>query len=245
MNKQLLLESVRGVLARLEETIIFALIERAQFRRNDVIYVPGAFGDVLQGESLCGYMLHETERIHARMRRYTSPDENPFFPDLPAPILPPLYFSENPLVANTVNLNAELRRIYEHELVPHLCAEGDDKQYGSSSLCDVACLQSLSKRVHYGKFVAESKYRSDPERFSRLIRAGEADALMVAITDEEAEDSVLERVGLKAQAYARDVGNGNEGAAKLNPELVVDIYSRWIIPMNKEVQVRYLLERGK
>ena len=40
------LDSIRSTLIRQEETIIFALIERAQFRWNHKIYVKGAFGDL-------------------------------------------------------------------------------------------------------------------------------------------------------------------------------------------------------
>jgi len=29
--------------------------------------------------SLLQYVLHETEQLHAKLRRYTSPDEHPFF----------------------------------------------------------------------------------------------------------------------------------------------------------------------
>ena len=32
---------------------------------------------------------------------------------------------------------------------------GDDGNYGSSAVCDTECLQALSKRIHYGKFIAE------------------------------------------------------------------------------------------
>jgi chorismate mutase len=40
------LESIRSTLIRQEETIIFALIERAQFRCNDIVYQKGGFGDL-------------------------------------------------------------------------------------------------------------------------------------------------------------------------------------------------------
>lgn len=36
---------------------------------------------------------------------------------------------------------------------------GDDSNYGSAGVLDVLCLQALSKRIHYGKFVAEAKFR--------------------------------------------------------------------------------------
>ena len=40
------LDSIRSTLIRQEETIIFAIIERAQFRQNDVVYEQGGFGDL-------------------------------------------------------------------------------------------------------------------------------------------------------------------------------------------------------
>lgn len=36
---------------------------------------------------------------------------------------------------------------------------GDDGNYGSSAMYDVFCLQALSRRIHFGKFVAEAKFR--------------------------------------------------------------------------------------
>lgn len=240
MSEQLLLSNIRNVLARLEETIIFELIERAQFRLNPVIYKPGAFGPALERESLVGYHLREIEKVHARIRRYTSPDEHPFFPNLPEPILPPLAYAENPLRPNSVNINPRLRDIYESEIVTLICRPGDDRQYGSSSLCDVTCLQALSKRVHYGKFVAEAKYRQDPESFAELCRRGDGEGLWERITDPEVEQSVLDRVRWKAENYCRELSQS--GGSTADPAVLVEIYRRWIIPLNKDVQVAYLLE---
>lgn len=45
------------------------------------------------------------------------------------------------------------------EVVPLICEPGDDDQHGSSVVCDVNALQALSRRVHLGKFVAESKFQ--------------------------------------------------------------------------------------
>lgn len=241
MSEQLLLSNIRNVLARLEETIIFELIERAQFKRNDIIYQRGAFGLALGGESLIGFHLLGIEKVHARIRRYTSPDEQPFYENLPEPILPPLHYAENPLRPNSVNINARIRLIYEEEIIPHICGAGDDKQYGSSSMCDVTCLQALSKRIHYGKFVAESKYRSDPARFRLLCKAKDMESLKELITKSEVEKNVLSRVRLKAETYCQEL-TGEGGDPKIDPMIVVDIYRKWIIPLNKEVQLKYLLE---
>ncbi len=242
MSDQLKLDRVRSVLIRLEETILFSLIERAQYPVNAAIYEPGRFGAALEGESLVGYMLRECERSHAKVRRYTSPDEHPFYEALPAPILPALCFTDNPLHANTVNINAVIRRRYEDHMVPFLCAPGDDAQYGSSAVCDVNCLQNLSKRIHYGKFVAESKYRAAPERFRAMIEAGDDAALYQAVTDAAVEQAVLDRVARKADTYTRELA-GLSGTPAPEPDRIADIYRTWIIPLNKRVQTAYLLQR--
>ena len=233
------LDHARQVLVRLEETIVFALIERAQFHRNAAIYRGGAFPALADDESLMGHLLRETERIHAAMRRYTSPDEHPFFDGLPPPRLPPPAQGGSPLRPNVVNLNAELRPAYEREIVPSLCAAGDDGQYGSSAVCDVACLQALSRRVHYGKFVAEGKRRQEPERFAALARSGTDDELLAAITCADVEQAVLDRVRRKAGAYAAELRRSGETNAP-DAERIADVYARWIIPLNKRVQVAYL-----
>ena len=240
MSEQLELGRVRSVLIRQEETIIFSLIERAQYRVNPPVYEPGHFGAALEGQSLAGFLLLECERSHAKVRRYTSPDEHPFFDSLPEPVLPALHFAANPLRPNTINLNARIRREYEQDIVPRICHPGDDGQYGSAAVCDVNCLQALSKRIHYGKFVAESKYRDKPERFKRLAAAGDAEALHEAITDRAVEAAVIERVTRKAATYTSELRahGGNPGPA---PDVIAAIFRDWIIPLNKAVQVSYLL----
>lgn len=243
MNRQLLLQNVRGVLIRLEETILFALIERAQFRRNAWAYQPGALGEIIGGDSLVGYLLHKTEKLHAKMRRYTSPDEHPFYRDLPKPILPPLRFDENPLHPNSVNLNDTIRRTYEEQIVPLITLPGDDQQYGSTAVCDVACLQALSRRIHYGKFVAETKYQADPDGFRPLIRAQNHAKLLERITDDAVEKQVLDRVAAKVQRYCAGL-DPNDGSVRIEPETAVRIFREWVIPLSKEVQVLYLLQRS-
>jgi chorismate mutase len=242
MNKHLLLENVRQALMRTEETIIFDLIERARFRLNDKVYARGAFGPAVGDDSIVGYLLRETECLHARLRRYTSPDEHPFYAGLPVPILPTLRFDENPLRPNTVNLNADIRELYEREIVPLICLPGDDQQYGSSAVADVTCLQSLSHRVHYGKFVAESKYRASPAQYQALIDARDADGLLSRVTDRAVESAVLHRVGAKARVYGRPPA-GDDSPPPIDPAQVVCIFERWVIPLSKKVQVEYLLQR--
>jgi len=240
MSEQLELGRVRSILIRLEETIIFSLIERAQYGVNPPVYVPGHFGAALEGHSLAGFLLLECERSHAKVRRYTSPDEHPFFDALPEPVLPALPYAANPLRPNAINLNPRIRHAYEQDIIPRICLAGDDGQYGSAAVCDVTCLQALSKRIHYGKFVAESKYRDTPERFDRLAATGDAAALLAAITDTTVEAAVIERVTRKTATFTSELRahGGSPGPA---PEVIAGIFRDWIIPLNKDVQVRYLL----
>ncbi|MFO7821355.1 MAG: chorismate mutase [Lentisphaeria bacterium] len=243
MNKQLQISNIRNVLIRLEETILFALIERVQFRRNPVIYAPGAFADLDETESLVGYLLHETERIHARMRRYTSPDEYPFFDDLPEPVLPELRYDDNPLHAHPVNLNRNVWASYTEDAIPLICAPDDDHQYGSCAVADVTCLQAISKRIHYGMFVAEGKYRKNATQFDQLVKAKDAGSIAEAITDAPVEQQVLERVRRKAELYLQEL-NASTDEYHIEPEVIVKLYRTWIIPATKEVEVQYLLKRG-
>lgn len=242
-NKLLEISHIRSCLIRMEETIIFALIERAQFMLNDIIYKVGAFGSAIdRNDSLVGYLLHETEVNHAHMRRYTSPQEKPFFTDLPKPMLPPLHEDNSLIKPNSINVNNEIRRIYERETVPHLCKPGDDGQYGSSSVCDVTCLQAISTRVHFAQLVAESKYQENKEEYDLYIRAGNDDSIMNMITNKEVEAAVLDRVHKKATAYGQDPGLETE-TSKISARIVTDLYSQWIIPLTKKVEVLYLMQR--
>lgn len=64
------LGNIRATLIRQEDTILFNLIERAQFKRNLAVYQPGA--DILKGtgiaECYTKHLLSETEAIHAKVR---------------------------------------------------------------------------------------------------------------------------------------------------------------------------------
>ena len=243
MNEQLHLKNIRNVLVRLEETIIFALLERAQFRLNARVYVPGAFGAAVGARCLTEYLLHETEKVHARMRRYTSPDEHPFNGDLPAPVLAAVANPENPLATNQVNVNTSIYKHYTEVLLPRLCREGDDAQYGSTAVCDVACLQALSKRIHYGKFVAESKYRSSPELYDRLIANHDYAAVGREITDDAVEARLFERVGVKAGSYSSMLPD--QELARAFPETLIWLYREFVVPLTKKVEVDYLFQHGK
>jgi len=90
-----------------------------------------------------------------------------------------------------------VRAAYLDHVVPRACAAGDDAQHGSTAICDISCLQALSRRIHFGKFVAESKLAEDSEAFRALAAAGDIEGINRILTNEAVEDSVVRRAQLK------------------------------------------------
>lgn len=200
-------------------------------------------------------MLSETERLHSLVRRYDAPDEHPFFPQvLQRPVLAALKYPSI-LHENNVNVNPTIREKYIKEILPEACRDfgrtdrGETKEnYGSAATCDISCLQALSRRIHFGKFVAESKFRKETDRFVALIKAEDRAGIDAAITDAKVEQKVLERLRLKAKTYGTDpstINGSTENAAKINIDAVVKMYAQVVIPLTKVVEVEYLMQRLK
>jgi chorismate mutase len=201
------------------------------------------------------HILSETERLHSSVRRYDSPDEYPFFPQtLQRPMLQPLKYPKI-LHDNDVNVNNSIKEKYIKEILPSACRDfgrtdrGEAKEnYGSAAVCDVNVLHALSRRVHFGKFVAESKFQKETERFVALIKAEDRAGIDAAITDAKVEKKVLERLRLKAKTYGTDPSlnaDGHEGETKIDVDAVVRMYAQTVIPLTKVVEVEYLMQRLK
>jgi chorismate mutase len=243
MRIELELESIRSNLIRQEETIIFSFIERSQFGRNKIIYIHGGIPIPDSEYSFMMHLLHETEKIHARVRRYTAPDEHPFTRDIPNPYITPHAY-EWPIKKTDVNINAMILESYIARIIPMICEKDDDGNYGSSAVNDIIVLQALSKRIHYGKFIAESKFQKDSSGYETLIRAGDRDGIIRKLTDAAVEKKLLGRVKLKASTYGQEPDAINP-YYKIKPEVIQEIYSDIIIPLTKEVEYLYLMKRGE
>lgn len=249
-SESLKLEGIRHSLILQEDSIIFGLLERAQFCYNAETYNPHAFlMDGFDG-SLVEFMLKGTEKLHGQVGRYKSPDEHPFFPDdLPDPMLPPLQYPQvlHPS-ADSININNKVWQMYFRDLLPRLVGEGDDGNYGSTAVCDTICLQALSRRIHYGKYVAEAKFQASPNDYKAAIIAQDRDRLMDMLTYPAVEETIKKRVEMKAKIFGQEVivdieGDEADPAYKIEPSLIADLYGEWIMPLTKEVQVEYLLRR--
>ncbi|KAF3915208.1 hypothetical protein ABW20_dc0107695 [Dactylellina cionopaga] len=265
-SKALDLNYIRYQLIRLEDTIVFNLIERAQFPLNPTIYNPTALSIPEFSGSFMDWMLFQQESVYARVRRYQAPDEYPFFPEVVKvePILKPLAYPKL-LHPNNVNINENIKEVYVNSILPAICRSsasdnsegagdrGERKEnYGSSAVADVAVLQALSRRIHFGKFVAEAKFREDVEGFTKLIEERNGEEIGNRITKKAVEEEVLRRLEYKAKIYGRDptlkpgeggVGGEDVGVGKINVDAVVRMYRDFVIPLTKDVEVEYLLQR--
>ncbi|KAL9389148.1 hypothetical protein Peur_017753 [Populus x canadensis] len=249
-SQTLTLDAIRKSLILQEDSIIFNLLLRAQYAYNANTYNDGALCIGSFHGSLVKFIVKETERLHAQAGRYRSPDEHPFFPEnLPHSML---LQSQYPKVlhpcADSININKKVWNMYFTDLLPKLAKAGDDDNCGSAAVCDTVCLQALSRRIHYGKFVAEAKFQESTAEYEAAIKVQDRARLMELLTYETVEAAVKKRVEMKTRKYGQEGRiTQQEDAAdpiyKVEPHLVAQLYEDWIMPLTKEVEVEYLLRR--
>ncbi len=239
------LEYIASRLQALEETIIFAVLERVQFRFNPACYRPGKSGfPDHRDQSLFELRLQAHEEMDARFGRYLFPEERPVNRNLPEAqrSIPETDF---PLaIENYDRINLSRRIVDAYcEFLPRVCEPGDDGQYGSCIERDLIAVQAIIRRVHYAAFyVAESKYRADPGTYNELIGAKDRTALEARLTRPEVEERILERVALKSNRL-QEISDFSL-RRMLNPAEITELYRDVIIPLTKEGEVEYLLARS-
>ncbi|XP_062223895.1 chorismate mutase 2, cytosolic-like [Phragmites australis] len=250
-EQQLSLAAVRDALIRLEDSVVFALIERARHPRNAPAYAPAGGGD----GSLLEVFVRETEALNAKAGRYQKPEDVLFFSqDLPSHLLPTKIQPKvlHPL-ASSVSVNDAIWKMYFNELLPLFTVDGDDGDYAETVALDFACLQVLSRRIHYGKYVAEVKFKDAPQDYSPLIQAKDSNSLMNLLTFKAVEEKVKKRVEKKARIFGQNVtlednvgtqeSSAGDCECKVDPKVLAKLYDQWVMPLTKNVEVEYLLRR--
>jgi chorismate mutase len=238
------LDQVAALLESLEETIIYRLLDRAQFAENARVYDAGALPmPGFEGKSFLEVRLLMQERMDALFGRFMVPEERPYSADLPSPLrttpksanaFPPMDFA-------VISQCGAIMEAYRG-LVPRLCPPGDDGHHGSSVEIDVAILQAVGRRVHYGAlYVSESKYLAETERYRALVAARDAGGIMAALTRTEVETRILVRVREKLDFIQQRVNTAIR--RPVDPELVMDFYRDSVIPLTKAGELAYLLQR--
>lgn len=231
----------------LEETIIHKLIDRAQFAHNPSVYKKGESGFTgnFGSYSLFELRLVAQERMDSEFGRFCVAEERPFTKDLPPPRrvvnLPEtgLYLDN----FEKINLTEKILSSYL-KLVPLFCKDKSDGHFGSSVEHDVYALQAIARRIHFGAaYVAESKYRAAPDLYDELIDKNDVGSMLIHLTRPEVEEKIIHRVGLKARALQSNVNHLIRNV--INPDLIVSYYKEWIIPLTKEGEIAYLLNRNR
>lgn len=115
-----------------------------------------------------------------------------------------------------------------------------------------------SRLVIPGKFVAEAKYTSPKEhdQYVELIKKGDTEAIEELLTNRAVEERLLKRLKKKAMIYGQDIadddappseggvpGSPTMGTFKIDLDLVVRLYEKYVIPLTKKVEVEYLMQR--
>lgn len=243
------LNNIRVALIRMEDTIVFDLIERSQFYTTPSVYEKDKFEIPDFHGSFLDWSLLQMEKTHSQIRRYEAPDETPFFPDdlLPS-MLPPINYPKVlASYSDEVNVNEEIKRYYVDVIVPLVsCKVGEQQEnLGSVSTCDIEALQAISRRIHFGKFVAEAKYQANREMYRELILRKDVEGIEKSITNSAVEARILERLVVKAESYGTDpsMRYSQNPQSKVKPELIAQLYKDWVIPLTKKVEVEYLLRR--
>ncbi|XP_020600051.1 chorismate mutase 2-like [Phalaenopsis equestris] len=248
-DRPITIDSLRASLEEQEDFIVFSLIERARYLSNYPAYDSSYLG--LKNCSFVESFVRETEATQAKFGRYQNPEELPFFPALQSfqsSVSPLFNFSQILYFpASRVNVSRTIWDMYFNFLLPLITRDGDDGNYQQSAASDLICLQALSKRIHYGRFVAEVKFRDAPSDYISAIHAQDSETLTKLVTSKTVEETVIERVKKKAKLFGQKVtvekNVGNETNYKVDPAVVSDLYAEWVIPLTKQVEVNYLLRR--
>ena len=238
------LANISALLEGLEETIIFKLIDRAQFRFNPSVYKPGKsrFAGAAR-QSLFSLRLWHQEKMDALFGRFCVPEERPFCKGLPKTrrtvSLPPTGLHIKNMDA--INLTVKIMAAYL-KLVPRICRPGKDGHFGSSVEHDVYALQAIARRIHYGAlYVGECKFRSDPARYTALIRSKDRRGMLALLTRKEVEDKIIGRIRVKVAAAQAKADRGVRHVIDVREML--GFYRDCIIPLTKEGEMLYLFNR--
>ena len=219
------------VLPELEDAIIFSIFKRSNYKANKPIYTKGSIAIPSFNGTYLDFLLKNTEMELTQAGKYENPNKLPFTAELASEIIKGVKI-DSPIIQNDINMNPRIKSMYI-ESIPIFCEGGDDNKHYASAMWDIRILKAISERVHTGFFVAESKFTDDSGEYSNLAMAGDKNAIIQKLTNNDVEEMIGNRVKEKGEFH------------KVDPDFVAGLYANHIIPLTKELQVKYLLLRGK
>lgn len=238
------ISEIRNLLRECENSIIFSILERARWKLNKsayIINITNTKENSNNQNSLFTRMLVGTELLHAKLGRYECPEEHQFTDILFENSQSLVEYKINKyLISNhsTINLNKVILEDYFKKVLPKITEPGEDENLGSAVTADINLLQAISRRIHLGKLVAQAKFNSEPESYSKELTDI---TLKERLTNQEVENTILERILEKLNNFKYNVDfKKNELIShQLNTAVIKEIYKDFIIPLTKQVQINY------
>ncbi len=220
------LSAVRAELNNMTDRILMRLHDRSGFPLNRVVYERGGV-EIVSGadQSFLELGLEGLEAYHALLGRYQYPDQHRL---MSAPV-PEAVVARVVAAAAApdlgIGLRDELVPYYIDEILPRLCAPGEDAStFGETVYVDADTLELLNERIHVGRKVAQAKIASQPE----LMDLVDTPAVLIdRLRDRTREEEVLADVERRAGRYEVD-----EGLART-------VFA-WVIERTIELEVTYL-----
>ncbi|KAI9116160.1 hypothetical protein K1719_013090 [Acacia pycnantha] len=219
-----LYSSVKGSLSdftqtatRLEDAVVFSLWERSLYSPHKHAYGATSrspsFGSA--PGSILDSLLVRIEHLRALSGFYCLHDDMPFNPHaLPkstdALIPPPVRPVPIPLDPRgaKINMTGSIWWRYLNIITQLVSPQGGDDDDGLLAhclFCDIKCLQAISRRVHFFKFIAEGKFlESSPtfvEAWSIEDKGTKRERIGVALGWEEGKRDIEERYGVMADEF--------------------------------------------
>jgi chorismate mutase len=228
MQKELdLKETLRPGLDILANEIVISLKKRSRFKQNPEIYKPGLVlgrADI----SLLEYELGRIEQLHAELGRYTYANQESYSDisgvDLIINRPPP----ESPICNYLTKSGPRIIEFYITWIKDSCLSGTDSNTYGESVTSDVNALLNILERVNLGKYVAEYKFRKNPEIFRKT--RGDAEQIRNLIVKPEREKKVLEMASRLGEHY------------DFNREQAVNIF-QWMIKTTVCIEIEYIRRR--
>jgi len=125
-----------------------------------------------------------------------------------------------------------LRPFYVNTLLPVLCTPGSDADRRKCIAADANCMNALVQRLNLSVHVAALKLEEIPEPLRIPLENRDPLQLEAAITNHAVEAEVITRILDMTREQNAPVGL---------PEKISRLYTEWIIPVSRKIQVHDLL----
>ena len=228
MPSNLELTDLRTKLNQMTERIVSRLKDRSRYALNTSVYrIDKIPIEGRTGISFFEFALEQLEQYHAALGRYRFPDQYRLTNISPNTPVQRVRVPASSIQQVDIELKDEIITYYM-SLLHDLCEEGDDPTtYGETVYCDADLIVLLHERINIGRFVAESKFQTDP---SLQAIAENQEALQTRLRKPKREQTVI----LNARNIAFNYN--------LNQDVVERCF-RWLITKTLEVEINYLQQR--